>query len=127
MIIIDTTIWVEFFRGNQPYFDQVSTLLDTNEILALSPIFGELLQGAINNKERLVILDFWNNLPQISEHEMFIRAGMESGRSKWIDKGVGLIDSMIIIAARETVSFIWSLDTKLLRLLKNEEKYSFSI
>jgi predicted nucleic acid-binding protein len=123
MVIADTSIWIEFFRGNEPYFAQVSDLLDKNEILALSPIFGELLQGAKNNKERSTILEFWNNLPQISEHDLFIRAGMESGRNKWIDKGVGLIDSMLIVAARESISFIWSLDNKLLRLLNREEKY----
>jgi predicted nucleic acid-binding protein len=123
MVIADTSIWIEFFRGNEPYFAQVSELLDKNEILALSPIFGELLQGAKNNKERSTLLEFWNNLPQISEHDLFIRAGMESGRNKWTDKGVGLIDSMLIVAARESVSFIWSLDNKLLRLLNREEKY----
>jgi predicted nucleic acid-binding protein len=123
MIIVDTSIWIEFFRGNEPFFTQVSDLLDKNDILAISPVFGELLQGTKNNKESSIILDFWNNLPQISENELFIRAGMESGRNKWIDKGVGLIDSVIILAARETISFVWTLDNKLLRLLKREEKY----
>ena len=123
MVIADTSIWIEFFRGKEPYFAQVSDLLNKNEILALSPIFGELLQGVKNNKERSTILEFWNNLPQISEHDLLIRAGIESGRNKWIDKGVGLIDSMLIVAARESISFIWSLDNKLLRLLNREEKY----
>ena len=123
MVIADTSIWIEFFRGNEPYFTNVSDLLSKNEILALSPVFGELLQGAKNNKERSTILEFWNTLPHISEHELLIRAGMESGRNKWTDKGVGLIDSVLIVAARETISFIWSLDNKLLRLLNHEEKY----
>ena len=52
MIIIDTSIWIEFLRGNQPYFDQVSELIDNNDIIGLSPVFGELLQGAKNNNER---------------------------------------------------------------------------
>jgi hypothetical protein len=40
-----------------------------------------------------------------------------------MDKGVGLIDGAIIVAARETSSFVRTLDRKLLRLLKKEEKY----
>ena len=124
MIILDTSIWVEFFRAHQPYFDQVSDLFSQNEVLALSPIFGELLQEAKNSAEREVIEEFWNSLPKIDETDLFVRAGSESGRYKWIDKGVGLIDSVIIIAARETVSFVWTLDSKLNRLLKLEEKYS---
>jgi predicted nucleic acid-binding protein len=124
LIIIDTSIWIEFFKGGNPYFDQVSNLLTTNDILALSPIFGELLQGAKSNNERSIIIEFWNNLPKISESDLFIHAGFISGKQKWLDKGVGLIDSVIIIASQETSSFIWTLDTKLSRLLKKEELYT---
>lgn len=123
MIIVDTSIWIEFFRGNAPYFDQVSAVLEQNDALALSPIFGELLQGAKGNAERSIIMDFWNNLPKAAEEDIFIRAGAESSRSKWTDKGVGLIDGAIIVAARETSSFVWTLDKKLLRLLKREERF----
>jgi predicted nucleic acid-binding protein len=123
MIIIDTSIWVEFLRGNQPFFDQVGKLLAKGEVASISPIFGELLQGAKNNRERAVITGFWDNIVHLPENELFIRAGAESGRNNWMNKGVGLIDGMIIVAARETSSFVWSLDKKLLGLLKREEKY----
>lgn len=123
MILPDTSIWVEFLRGHQPYFDQVSDLLDNGEVAALSPIFGELLQGTKTDGERSTILGFWYNPPHLPEHGLFLRAGAESGRNNWMDKGVGLIDSVIIVAARETASFVWSLDKKLLGLLKKEEKY----
>jgi predicted nucleic acid-binding protein len=123
MIIIDTSIWVEFFRGNQPYFDQVSELLVNGDAVALSPVFGELLQGAKNDAERSTIVSFWNTLPRLSEFELFIRAGLDSGRNKLTDRGVGIIDSVILTAARENASFVWSLDKKLLSLLKREEIY----
>jgi len=124
MIIIDTSVWIEFFRGNQPYFDQVSELIDNNEIIGLSPIFGELLQGTKNNFERSIITDFWNNIYKIKEDDIFIHAGIESSRNKWLDKGVGLIDSVIITAARNSTAFVWSLDRRLLMLLQKEEKYN---
>jgi predicted nucleic acid-binding protein len=123
MVLADTSIWIEFLRGNQPFFDQVSEVLEKNEILALSLIFGELLQGAENNNERKVIIDFWNNLPKLPETDLFIRAGLESNRHKWIHKGIGLIDSAILVAARDTSSFIWTLDKKLLSILRKEEIY----
>ncbi len=124
MIIIDTSVWIEFFRGNQPYFDQVSELIDNNEIIGLSPVFGELLQGAKNKNERSIITDFWINIFKIDEDDLFIHAGAESSRSKWLNKGVGLIDSVIITAAKSSTAFIWSLDKKLINLLKKEEKYT---
>jgi predicted nucleic acid-binding protein len=123
MIILDTSVWIEYFRGNPPFYKQVSDLLVRNEVLAVSPIFGELLQGAGNTDERAIISEIWNNLPKAPEDELFIRTGTESGRNKWLDKGVGLIDGVILMAARENVSFIWTLDQKLMRLLKPEEKY----
>lgn len=124
MVIIDTSVWIEFFKGNQPCFDHVSELLDRNEILALSSIFGELLQGAKNKREISLIQEFWQNLPKISEDNLFIKAGLKSGKNKWIDKGIGLIDSVIIVASRDTGSFIWTFDKKLLALLKKEEKFT---
>ena len=124
MVIIDTSIWIEFFRGKQPYFDRVSELLDRNEGIALSCIFGELLQGTKNNRERAIIQEFWQNCPKVSEESLFIKAGLESSRNKWVDKGIGLIDSAILIASREKSSFIWTLDKKLQRLLKKEEIYT---
>jgi predicted nucleic acid-binding protein len=124
MVIIDTSVWIEFFRSNDPCFDHVSELLDRNEILALSPVFGELLQGAKNNRERSIIQEFWENLPKISEESLFIKAGLESSKNKWIDKGIGLIDSVIITASRHTGSFVWTFDKKLLAILKKEEKYA---
>lgn len=124
MIIIDTSIWIEFFKGNQPYFDQVSELIDNNDIIGLSPVFGELLQGAKNNYERSIITDFWNSIYKIKEDDLFIHAGTESSRSKWLDQGVGLIDSVIITAAKNSTAFVWSLDKKLLKLMKIEEKYN---
>jgi hypothetical protein len=122
-VLVDTSIWVEFFRGNQPWFDRAGELLDRNQIIAISPIFGELLQGVKNVAERVSILEFWNSLPKPDETGIFIRAGTESARSRWSDKGIGLIDAAIAIAARETGSFVWTLDKKLLRILTKEEIY----
>jgi predicted nucleic acid-binding protein len=123
MVIVDTSVWIEFFKGNTPYFEQVSELLDQNDALAISPVFGELLQGTKNAKERTTINEFWENLPKISVDELFIKAGIDSSTHHWVDKGIGLIDSVILIASRESNSFIWSLDKKLNKILHKEEKY----
>lgn len=123
MVVADTSIWIEFLRRHQPYFVLVSELLEKNNILAISPIFGELLQGAHGNTERVILMDFWNNLPKIPETDLFVRAGLASSRNKWAQKGVGLIDGAILVAARETSSFVWTLDKRLLSLLRKEEMY----
>ena len=121
MVILDTSVWVEFFKGRAPFFNTIAALLDENQVYALECIFAELMQGALNNRERDILYEYWQNLPKPEIESVFIKAGIESGKHKWISKGIGLIDSVIILSARETISKIWTLDKKLITILKKEE------
>ena len=121
MVIIDTSVWVEFLKCRHPFFKQISTLLEENQVYALECIFAELMQGALNNRERDIIYEYWINLPKPEAVNIFLKAGIESGKNKWMSKGIGLIDRVIILAARESFSKIWTLDKKLKNMLKKEE------
>ncbi|MEK6766152.1 MAG: PIN domain-containing protein [Planctomycetota bacterium] len=123
MIIVDTSVWVEFFKGRQPYFLKLSERLEESQVLAMECIFAELMQGAKNKHEREIINEYWLNLPKYSEQGIFLKAGLESGKNKWFSKGLGLIDSAIIIMARETGSTICTLDKKLRIILRKNESY----
>jgi predicted nucleic acid-binding protein len=114
LILADTSIWIEFlkqtdFEGNQRF----SECLDSLSVVAISAVFGELLQGARNDKEEKLILEYWNALPKVDEQNLFIEAGRISHQHKLYNKGVGLIDCYIIAAARLNKLEIWSLDKKL--------------
>jgi predicted nucleic acid-binding protein len=116
LILADTSIWVEFlkqtdFGGNQRF----SECLDSLSVIAISAVFGELLQGVRNDKEEKVILEYWNALPKIDERNLFIEAGKISHEHKLYNKGIGLIDCYIIAAAQSNKLEIWSLDKKLLQ------------
>jgi predicted nucleic acid-binding protein len=123
MIIVDTSIWIEFFKANEPYFTQLKDLLDTSRVLAVECIFAELLQGARTERERSIIKDYWINLPKHDETDLLIEAGILSSENKWISKGIGLIDSVILFIARKTSSRIWTLDRKLNSILDDSEKH----
>ncbi len=71
MIIIDTSIWVEFFKNRQPFFNKATTLLEENQIYALECIFGELMQGALNIRERNIIFEYWLNRSSTSKNCTF--------------------------------------------------------
>jgi len=120
MIIPDTSIWIEFFKFHHPYFDQLKDYLEKHEILAISPIFGELLQGVKNTKEKKIILEYWNHLAKIDETDLMIKAGEYSFEKKLISNGVGIIDVCIIVSAIENNAVIWTLDEKLKKALKRE-------
>jgi predicted nucleic acid-binding protein len=115
MILVDTSVWIDFFRQSDPSIDNtLSDLLENNEVVALSAVFGELLQGAKNKEEEKIILEFWEYLPKIEEEELLIEAGKLSREHKFITKGVGLLDCCIMVACKLNNLQVWSLDKKLI-------------
>jgi predicted nucleic acid-binding protein len=120
MIISDTSVWIEFLKKKEPIFSKQRKLLEDQKSLALECIFGELLQGALNKRERTLITDYWNNLPKIEEKGLWIRAGYYAGEQKLFAKGVGLIDAFIYVAADLYKARVWTLDAKLKAILPAE-------
>ena len=124
MIIADTSVWIEFLKGNELIFRRMQTLLENREIIALEPVFGELLQGAKNKRERQVIIDYWKNTPRIDKSEFWMDAGLYAGEKKLFAKGVGLIDAYIVVASLKTNARVWTLDEKQNKLLQPESVYT---
>ena len=64
-IILDTSIWIEFFKGKPEYFDRCQQLLEKAEIRTIEIIFAELLQGSLNKREVEVIKAYYELIPKI--------------------------------------------------------------
>jgi hypothetical protein len=123
MIVADTCIWIEFLKKHEPYYSVFADMLENSRVLGIECIFGELLQGAKNKREIQIIGEDWHLVPKFSMEGLFIEAGKQSRLGNWHTRGVGLIDSVILIFARTTGSSIWTIDTKLLALMKSEEMF----
>ena len=123
MIILDTTVWIEHLKNNQKFFPKVSELLENREVLVVECVFGELLQGVKNDFEKDIILSFWKYSPKEFYDDIIIEAGVYSAKNKLLDKGVGLIDTVILMYGIKSKSKIWTLDTKFLRIIPEEIKY----
>jgi predicted nucleic acid-binding protein len=114
MIIVDTSVWIEFLRQKNEVIERhLEKEIEAGSIVALSPVFGELLQGAGSAREEKIILDLWEDLIKINEDQLFILAGKLSNEYKLNSRGVGLIDCSILVAAKINKFEIWSLDKKL--------------
>lgn len=119
MIIADTSIWIEYLRGRNPEITtSLKTRLRKRKVVAISAVFGELLQGVKNKREREIVQSFWDNLPHVNEDNLFIKAGQLSNQYKFSAHGVGLIDAYILAAALEHDLSIWTLDKKLDRIVE---------
>ena len=101
MILIDTSVWIEFFKRQPSIFSTVTSLLESQSIIAAECVFGELLQGVKDSRERTVVLGYWDNLPKRDEAGIWIEAGLMSAENKWVSKGVGLIDAVLLCLARK--------------------------
>jgi len=115
MILADTSVWIEFLRkSDEDILYMMKMYLENDEVYTVSAVFGELLQGVRNNRERNIIDIIWENLPKVDENELFIEAGNISNRHKLFAKGVGLIDCYLLAACAKHDMALWTLDKKLL-------------
>ena len=120
MIIADTSVWIEYLKNNEPIFSFFEDRLNNREILGIECVFGELLQGCANENEIKIVKGFWENIPKTDEANVWIEAGEYSGRNNLISRGIGLIDSVILVLGKRTKSKIWTLDIKLQKLLTKD-------
>ncbi|WP_373496342.1 PIN domain-containing protein [Aquiflexum sp.] len=112
-VVLDTSIWIEYLRGNPEYFSICQELLENGRVWSLELIFAELFQGAKGKKEISMIMDFVSNVPLIDGPLLIIEAGMLSNELNLINEGVGLIDAVIIHAVRKNQLQLWTLDKKI--------------
>src|SRR3989339_862660 len=120
MIIPDTSIWIEYFKQHEPYCRRFDLLLEGGHVVAVAPVFGELLQGVKNRREERIICDFWKVLPKIDEASLWIDAGLYSSQHQLVSSGVGLIDVYLIMACTHHRYKLWTLDQKLQKVAGDE-------
>jgi predicted nucleic acid-binding protein len=116
-VVLDTSVWIEYLRGNPDFFETCQELLENGRVYGLELIFAELLQGARGEREIETILAFSSLVPSLDEPFLVIDSGLISQRENYVNQGVGLIDAVIVNAVRENGLLLWTLDTKIRREL----------
>jgi predicted nucleic acid-binding protein len=122
MIILDTSVWIEYFKRNIDYKTTIDNLLREKQILGFDFIFGELMQGA-KDHEIQKISGIWEILPKTNISAIGYLAGKYSVENKLKDKGIGLIDCAIIYATINSESILWTLDKKIISNMEKQFLY----
>jgi predicted nucleic acid-binding protein len=75
MILLDTSILIEYFKGSEgPLYDKMNKLIDREMPYGICHyVYQELLQGSANEREYTLLKDYLNTLPFYS-----LRYGKES-------------------------------------------------
>jgi len=114
MILVDTSVWIEFFRQETIIADHIRVLLKKKTIVTLEPIFSELLYGVSNMKEYEVVHSFWQMLPKIEfpEGSMIEAASLARQRNYHL-MGIGVLDAAIIQATEQGDHRLWTLNERI--------------
>ena len=118
MIAVDTSVWIDFFRGRAPAAERLPVLLDQDEVALPIPVRIEILSGA-RRTERPRLNRVLSALPVLfPTRETWLR--MEA----WILKAgasgqrFGVGDLLIASLAAENQCALWSLDADFVRMAR---------
>lgn len=110
-VLVDTSVWIEFFRTKEPQFSAVSRLINDGAISVVPLIVAELIQGARNRKEIGELKELLDMFPVLEESpDSWIQAGELALQLK--EKGVhpGLADCFITVLCTRHSVRLFTLD-----------------
>ena len=120
MVLVDTSVWIRFLTGREPYATELDSLLERDEVAGHELVFGELLIGDKGGRRKL--LDAYEQMHQANpvphgDVVTFVRERRLHGQAAgWID--VHLLASAIVDRYR-----LWTADPRLAALA---EKFDLS-
>lgn len=122
MVLLDTSVWIEYFRP-RPQINPaiVALLLEERRVVTCLPVRAELYSGVyFPEARRKFVWAFdasrtidpdWNAVGTWDQLASFAQVAHRRGLGL-----PGLVDRMILLAARESDGYLWTLERKLQRL-----------
>jgi hypothetical protein len=107
MVLVDTSVWIRFLAGREPYATGLDELLSRDEVAGHEMVFGELLIGDRGGRAKL--LGAYANIHRCEtvphdEVVEFVRQRRLFGR------GVGWIDLHLLASAVVERLELWTAD-----------------
>jgi len=110
MVLIDTSVWIRFLMGREPFLRELKRLLSAGEVAGHDLVYGELLIGDLGGRKKL--LENYDKLFQasiVSHRDVvaFVEMRYLHGR------GVGWIDVSLLASAIVSGLKLWAADPRL--------------
>ncbi len=110
-VLVDTSVWIEFFRTREPYYSSVSELMERDRVCCIGVILAELMLGAKSEKELATIREFLHVFDFLPESaELWASAGELSFALGRKGKSAGLSDYYIASVAQSAGVRLFTLD-----------------
>jgi len=97
-VLVDTSVWIEFFRPNTAAGNLLESLLSENSAVTCGIVLFELMQGVKSEKEKTVVMNALSGLQYREMNEQLWQKSAEIS-STLKKKGLTLPLSDIFIAA----------------------------
>lgn len=113
MVLVDTSVWIRFLAGREPYARALDRLLASDQVMGHDLIHGELLIGDRGRRTNLLAalaeIHRANTVPHAEVVE-FVRARRLHGR------GIGWIDAHLLAASLVERCTLWTAERSLTEL-----------
>ena len=110
MVLVDTSVWIRFLAGREPFASALDELLSTDQVLSHDLVHGELLIGDRAGRRRLLeayaLIHRASAVPH-DEVVEFVRARKLMGR------GIGWIDAHLLASTLTERCTLWTADDDL--------------
>ncbi len=120
MVLVDTSVWIRFLRGLEPYATGMDEILGRDEVAGHEMVYGELLIGDRGGRTKLLtsykLMHFVPTVPH-AEVVQFVRA------RRLLGKGIGWIDAHLLASAIVGGHELWTADV---RFAETVEKLSIA-
>jgi hypothetical protein len=111
-VLVDTSVWVSYFRvGSPDVSEKVDRLLEGAEVCVPKIVLAELVQGAKSEREISAIEDFFDAFTILDQsQETWLKAGRLARQLKTRGKTIHLLDCYIAVIAQENACAVLTLD-----------------
>jgi predicted nucleic acid-binding protein len=110
MILVDTSVWIDFFRG-RPAASTLTDHLDQDRVLVHPWVRGELALGSLGRRRSAVLADLARLPPAPMVTESEVLAMIDARRLS--GSGIGWVDAQLLASALVTGAALWTRDRRL--------------
>jgi len=109
MVLVDTSVWIRFLAGKEPYATGLDDLLSRDEVVGHDLVFGELLIGDAGG--RLALLESYQLMQQAMTvpHDEVVELVRQRRLHR---RGVGWIDVHLLASALVGGHRLWTADPR---------------
>ena len=127
LIIVDTSVWVAYFRGANPLIQHaLDGLIDDDCVAVVPPVRLELILGCRKAQRKVLIesIDALHHLP-VTEQTWALAEKLSSDM-RGTGTTPGVVDVLIAAAASEHEALLWTLDKDFAPLFRGKHIRAFS-